>query len=123
MATSNRKPNTIVRRAMKRPATTLKSAISPSKPSKLLTAPTPPKKTLTALEAAETLKRQASDLSLRDNEIRLLKVRLIKQEEKFTQLKGVIVNIASTASRNNSVTPGILHDWANKMLQIINRRQ
>ena len=127
MAISNRKPNpkpnTIVRRPTKRvnppsnaPASKPKAA-TPSIDTAI------PKRAISPSEAAETVRRQAAQLSLRDREIKLLKDRIRLQDEKFTQIKGVAVHMASTATKSNSIKPVQLSDWAGKILGIINKRQ
>lgn len=127
MAINNRKPtpkpNTIVRRPTKRvnppsnaPASKPKT-VAPSIDTAI------PKRVVSPSEASETVRRQAAQILLRDREIKLLKDRIMRQEEKFTQLKGVAVHMASTATKSNSIKPVQLSDWAGKILGIINKRQ
>jgi hypothetical protein len=117
-----RKPNTITRRPVKRPPV----AQPPVRTSNKADAATPTpsaNKPLTGAEASLLIKRQASDLIMKDKEIKLLKDQLIARDEKLKQIKGIAVHMASTSSKNATIPPRMLFDWGEKILGIINRKK
>jgi hypothetical protein len=122
MVLNNKKPNTINRRPISKQAVAARGATQPSKAAKSAPEQQPAKKLLTASEAAEIVKRQASDLTLKDKEIRLLKERIVRQENKLKQVKATAVHMASTSSRNASIAPRQLFDWAQTIINTVNGR-
>lgn len=98
---------------------------SPQQPPAARTSPpavsasTPPVK---ASEGAVSIKRQAAELAMKDKEIRILRAKVVKYEKIMTDIKNLAANISYTATKTNSVGPGVMSDWARKIFDIINGR-
>lgn len=75
-----------------------------------------------ALEGNVSVKRQADELAMKDKEIRLLRAKIVKYEKIMNDVKNLAANISYTATKTNSVGPGVMSDWAKKIFDTINGR-
>lgn len=85
-------------------------------------ATTTPKQPASALDGNVSVKRQANELALKDQEIRMLRAKIVKYEKIMNNVKNLAANISYTATKTNSVGPGVMSDWAKKIFDTINGR-
>lgn len=99
------------------------TAKKPVRPAPAVKQPPAKPVTVTNVNASNNTNTQLSkQVQMKDKEIAMLKQQIVKQEKKISVIKGVAVQMAMLASKNNAIKAGQILDWGNKIMNAINGR-